>query len=44
MKLKNNLDKLVKTTEKVTPPPKNNNTSSPNPNGSNSIPSSNPRK
>jgi hypothetical protein len=44
MKLKSNIEKLVKTTEKVSPAPKKKYIPSPNLNESNSISGSNPRK
>jgi len=44
MKLKSNIEKLVQSTEKVSPAPKKNNISSQTPTGSNSVSSSNPRK
>lgn len=44
MKLKNNLQKLVQTTEKVSPAPKKKYISPQSPNESNPIPSSDSRK
>jgi hypothetical protein len=44
MKLRNNLDKLVKTSEKVRPAPKKEYTTSQNPIESNPVPGSNSRK
>jgi hypothetical protein len=44
MKLRNNIEKLVKSTEKVRPLPKKIDTTSQKPHESNSVPSSNSRK